>query len=174
MNKCILCNNSTLTRYPAHFVPFIAERMFKGNPPSTTLLYCPHCDFYYSSYRPTEEEMSRLYAGYRGKEYQKQRQQHEPYYTPACNANLSSPAEIERRTSHVFTILSTHVDISSIKTVLDFGGDEGQFIPKELIADKYVYDISHDASEARGGGEIHCTRSSCYSDMGFDYVLSRA
>ena len=38
--------------------------------------------------------------------------------------------------------LLPHVDIATVRTVLDYGGDRGQFIPKPLGTDKFVFELS--------------------------------
>lgn len=154
----------------AHFVPFLIERMFQGKEQNTEFLYCSQCDFYYASYRPDESEMARLYTGYRDEFYQQQRERHESYYTKEVNDNLgNSTEEIERRTTHLFTMLQEHIDIYSIDTILDFGGDKGQFIPSELPAKKYVYDISSHVTGTRGGVEHLC--KSQLSQYKWDFIM---
>ena len=172
MNKCILCGNIHLKKQQAHFVPFLTERMFQGNTPHTALLYCPQCDFYYSEYRPTDKEMARLYTNYRDYTYQRQRQKYESYYTPEVNEGLTSTKEIIRRTSHLSEILNIYTDTTSMKTILDFGGDKGQFIPHEFRAKKYVYDISNHDIGNRGGGRKYIKRRTLLTYLGSHSMLS--
>ena len=97
----------------------------------------------YSSYRPTDEEICRLYDGYRNDEYVIQRQKYESYYTPEFNKSLFEGECCEERKRGLSNFLKGTMDFSKINSVLDFGGDKGQFIPDELrAADCYVYDIS--------------------------------
>lgn len=127
----------------ASFVPFLQERMFEGNSPETKVLYCCNCGSVYSSYRPTDEEICRLYDGYRNDEYVIQRQKYEAYYTYEFNKNLFEGKCCEDRKNGLSNFLKEMLDFSKINSVLDFGGDKGQFIPDELrAADCYVYDIS--------------------------------
>ena len=85
--KCMICDSKALVG-KADFVPFLQERMFLNNPPETSVVFCPKCGTCYSSYRPTDEEISRLYAGYRNAEYVKQRQKYEADYTEEFNKSL--------------------------------------------------------------------------------------
>lgn len=142
--NCIICGNTYLTEKKAYFVPFLIDRMFEGKNVTTSLVYCKSCDFYYSSYRPTEEQMKKLYSGYRNKEYQQQRYKFEKDYTEEFNYSLGHNInEVNFRKQNLYDILKNNIDIAKIKNILDYGGDEGQFIPDQLIeANKYVYEIS--------------------------------
>lgn len=119
--------------------------MFKQNPPATSVIICKNCGLSYSQYRPNDEEMKLLYDGYRGEEYQKQRQKHEPFYTKEFNESLGFDIKQQNyRKERLFNILKKYFDINSIKNVLDYGGDAGQFIPDQFeLAEKYVYEISN-------------------------------
>lgn len=142
--KCAACANDISFAMSAFFAPFLQERMFGGQYKPTMLMHCPACGMYYSQYRPTDDEMALLYKDYRGEEYQKQRQRYEPGYTVQKNANLYEPADGGgERMSGMISFISEHADVSECRTVLDFGGDKGQFIPSEFVnAKKYVYEIS--------------------------------
>lgn len=138
--KCIICGCEECTFDRAHFAPFLVERMFLGKNVETRLIHCMNCDLYYSDYRPTEQEMNRLYSGYRDKMYVAQRLKYEPNYR---REEYHVPEYILRRKNRVVEFLSTYIDLTAIEKLLDYGGDEGQYIPEEFNnADKYVYDIS--------------------------------
>ncbi len=144
MSGCIMCGNEDLERFPAEFVPFLQERMFQNKKVETFLCHCPTCGFYYSSVRPSDEEMSRLYNGYRGEAYQKQRQKFESNYTEAFNHALGFSEENEiLRNSIMLGCVKKYISPSCIKTILDYGGDSGQYIPRIFKkAEKFVYDVS--------------------------------
>lgn len=156
MTQCLLCKNNNIKIQSAEFVPFLIERMFLGRKQQTNFLSCQSCKVRFSSYRPTDKEMARLYSGYRNTEYQKQRQKHEPRYTEELNYNLGNNKEIlVFRKKRLLTLLESHIDIHSIENVLDFGGDTGQSIPDILGKNKYVYDISNSTipnCKKNGGG----------------------
>ena len=88
--------------------------------------------------------MLRLYSSYRDEDYQRMRQRYEPSYTIEINRSIGNDAEeIRIRKDNLRRMLSASGDISSIKNVLDYGGDRGQFIPDEFSGiDLYVYEIS--------------------------------
>lgn len=141
---CEICGNSVTFSSNAEFVPFLKERMFMNQEKYTMLMHCPKCGMYYSFYRPTEEEHSHLYWNYRDENYQKQRQKYEPEYTEEFNRNLYAPLdEGAGRMREMVKFISDQIDFSTCDYVLDFGGDKGQFIPKEFEkANKFVYEIS--------------------------------
>ena len=144
INKCILCNSQDIVSFEAQFAPFLQERMFNGNDVETNLIHCLDCDFYFSSYRPTDEEMEKLYTGYRNSNYQKQRQKYEPLYTEKFNNSLSDYNQ--ERYIAIERFLDKHIDPQEIINVLDYGGDRGQYIPKKYF-NRFVYDISNTVTE---------------------------
>jgi hypothetical protein len=118
--------------------------MFIGENKKTAFVHCRHCNFYFSKYRPNDEEMQRLYTSYRGDEYQKQRQKYEPEYTKELVERSYYNKELDmKRRDALVEFVKPYVDFSKVTTVLDYGGDEGQMIPHQFEnARKYVYDIS--------------------------------
>lgn len=143
-NNCIMCDNEVTFSTDAEFVPFLEERMFGGRHKETHIIHCPRCRCYYSLYRPTDEEMAALYSGYRGEEYFEQRSRYEPDYTADFNHEMSAPADGGReRKDRIWNFVKPYISNAGISTVLDYGGDEGQFIPDEFAkADRYVFEIS--------------------------------
>ena len=67
--------------------------------------------------------------------------------------------------------MKKYTNIDEIKTVLDFGGDKGQFIPEELKASKYVYDIS--CKETVNGVVPIRELKDCYANLpsGYDLII---
>lgn len=103
--NCIICENTYLTEIKAYFVPFLIDRMFESKNVTTNLVHCKSCNFYYSSYRPTEEQMKKLYSGYRNKEYQEQRYKFEKSYTEEFNYSLGHNInEINSRKQNLYDI----------------------------------------------------------------------
>jgi hypothetical protein len=111
--------------------------MYLGHPPDVRLAKCPDCGFQFYVPRPTEDELTRIYINYRGKDYQKERQSYEPNYTEEFNSNLGQhPQEIANRRNNLIRLIKGH----KIKTILDYGGDRGQLLPD--VQGRYVYEIS--------------------------------
>lgn len=143
-NKCILCGSRNTQVFSGEFCPFIVERAFKGRYRYTKFIHCSNCDFNYSLYRPTERELTDLYYDYRGEEYQKLRQKYEPNYTKEFNYYLGhSKEQLDSRINQLSSLVDKFCSVNNIKNVLDYGGDEGQFIPPVFNkTDKYVFEIS--------------------------------
>ncbi len=141
--ECILCGNVNLKWSKAHFAHFLKARMFLGKEQKTKLCYCPQCGMHFSEYRPNDEEMKRLYKNYRGSEYVAQREKYEADYAIQYEKVFRSKQFIQVRKSRISSFLQGVVEYSKISSVLDYGGDDGRFIPDELkYSKKYVYDIS--------------------------------
>ena len=138
--RCLICGGEQCTHDKAHFAPFLTECMFEGSKKPTQLIHCQDCGVYYSEYRPNSIEMDRLYKDYRGETYVKQRIRYEPEYT----ADVYYDKEVEGwRKKRLGTYLKENLNIENIHYFLDYGGDNGGFIPDEFNhACRYVYDIS--------------------------------
>jgi SAM-dependent methyltransferase len=123
------------------FAPFIAKRIWGREPFPIKIKKCRRCKFSFADTRFEEGEEKRLYADYRGPEYQSIRQSCEPWYTAKFNARLST-GTMERRREPLARIFREHLPCD-IKAVLDFGGDRGDlFAGLVRGASTYVYDIS--------------------------------
>lgn len=169
-NSCIYCNSKNIKTKKGFFAPFLVERMFLNNAPQTSIVICKDCGFSYSEYRPNDKEMERLYNGYRGKDYQEQRQKHEPEYTEEFNKNLGFDIEGQKfRKNRLADILKKSIDFNSINYVLDFGGDAGQFIPDEFQnSNKFVYEISN--VETIDGVEQIRTKEELFKNK-YDFIM---
>jgi len=127
---------------PALVAPFLAERVLDGMAPVCALMACPGCDFRCFDIRLDAAEMDRLYRDYRGGTYFSQRNRWEPWYTRGINDSLGrDPADIaDRKRLTVETVASQGA--WRPRSILDFGGDHGQFIPDAWEAGRYVLDLS--------------------------------
>lgn len=145
INRCIICNEKKFSAYKSYIAPFIIERVNISNPKQNIkLLVCKNCKVSFFNVRFEDKEIANLYSGYRGEEYQQQRQKHEQIYTEEFNDKLGNDTlEIQNRKNNLLRLLKEHTEISNIKNILDYGGDRGQFFPNELVkSKKYVYDLS--------------------------------
>ena len=113
--------------------------------------------------------MERLYSGYRDETYQKQRHRHEEWYTEEVNQLIGNQTEISNRKANLDMIVSEYVELDKIKSVLDFGGDRGQFIPDLFSeASRFVYEISGVTTDSN----IMVINSIDQSDkMKFDFIM---
>jgi len=145
INYCPICNSKKLIAYSGITVPFIADRVWNTKPLETKFMRCKNCGFEFYDLRMEEEEIAALYKSWRGDKYLKQRQKYEPKYTREFNKQVGHhPMAIKNKKSNLSKIIKDHIPgVDSVKSILDFGGDKGQYIVDDFInAEKYVYDIS--------------------------------
>lgn len=113
----------------------------------TELIECEDCGLYFFSRSFTEAELSQLYGNYRGESYFNRRHRWEPWYSSSVNDAIGhSESTIADRRSHLEDFLSDYALRYSVKPptcVVDFGGDEGQFIPESTsIHKRGVFEVS--------------------------------
>lgn len=152
---CICCGATRLDRSSAVLMPFVAMRVFGHEPVEITAawglrdlqpgmaytlcasLQCQNCGVLFLDYRFSDEEMKRLYAGYRDERYNRERQRFEPGYGLASQ-------HYQGRAEYIADVeqwLQSRVKDSP--SVLDWGGDSGVNTP--LIGQStftHIYDIS--------------------------------
>jgi hypothetical protein len=131
------CCNSQPVQISAQLSQFVIWRITGNNPGSdtdTVLCHCEQCDFYFSLQRFEDNEMHRLYQGYRNEMYNQMRKQCEPAY----KEQLYSLDYINSRKEFINLLIYKHV--SNLQSILDYGGDDGAYIPDVPV--KFVYDVS--------------------------------
>lgn len=150
-DRCVSCGSGDLLRYRARVAPFLAARVESLAGRKAELVRCRACGLAFFDPRLGDAELGALYRGYRGEAYQRERQRHEPCYTAELNATIGKgEAEVASRNANLRETLARHTQLAAIGSVLDYGGDHGQFIPPELAsARRVVYEIS--GVEAQGG-----------------------
>ena len=118
--------------------------MFSGERIPTTLYHCEHCGFAFYDLRFSNDQIAKLYEGYRGEAYQKIRQQSDVWYTKEINRLLDvDNSATEARKDTLINLIERHCDTTEPFTMLDFGGDRGQSFPYIKGARNFVYDISN-------------------------------
>ena len=142
VTHCLICDGKLLESHRAVFSPFVARRIWNRCPFPIELLKCKGCSFMFANPRFDPHEEKILYASYRAAEYQKVRHECEPWYTEEFNRSMFSPEVLAKRRDPLAAIFREHVP-SSVKTILDFGGDRGDLF-EGLVrrSSTYVYDIS--------------------------------
>lgn len=139
--QCLVCGSDNTVSAKAHFAPFIVEREFAGENKPTKLVTCSNCGMSYSEYRPNDEEMGRLYDQYWTKQYDEQRKRFEPTYS---SDRYFTSEWISSRREGMYDFISSAVDLTGIKNVLDYGGDEGEYLSERFLpAQRFVFDISN-------------------------------
>jgi len=142
--QCISCGSGALVAYAADPAPFLAERIPALQEVSTWLMRCRHCDLTFYNPRLGSKDLTALYQGYRDETYQAMRERHEPWYTPEVNQSIGKgDQEVRARTSHMRAMLAEHLDFQTVRAVLDYGGDRGQYILDDFAAvRRVVFEIS--------------------------------
>lgn len=138
---CPCCTKTNTETQPAILMPFVAHRALGWAPqkidtswglrdiPSGNALslcnsvICHTCGFLFCDIRFNDDEMSSLYAGYRGTEYSALREIYEPGYSARntqLNAGYDYIEEVE---------LFLNPFVSQDTRILDWGGDTGKNTP---------------------------------------------
>jgi len=157
--KCICCDSEQLKQMPAVLLPFISHRVFDWAPVEIddswdlgrygikngmayslcNSLQCVQCDHLFLDIRFNDEEMSKLYDGYREEEYIKLRDLYEDGYrqrNQKLNLGYNYVRDIE-------AFLLPHVGRANGLAILDWGGDTGKNTPFHNKNNKlHIYDIS--------------------------------
>lgn len=156
INNCPVCGSIDVKYNQALVMPFVSERTgawipykvtkeeFKDLEPgysyqSTYTSECCNCGLVYSKHRFTNDEISKLYLGYRDKHYVAQRLRYEPNYNDVDLYLKSRVAHLDDVESRI----RSYKD--KIKSILDWGGGEGLNTPMINSAEYVcVYDVSQD------------------------------
>lgn len=153
---CPCCDSVDLEANPAVLMPFVADRAL-DLPPALIdeswglktipqgmahvlckSMLCKSCGFLFLDLRFDDEQMARLYSGYRGHEYNALREKYEPGYSARNEALLAGCGYVDKIEAFVSPWLP-----GGPLSVIDWGGDTGVNTPFRGKADKVdVYDIS--------------------------------
>ena len=143
IDACPCCLSKESTARWAIVAPFLAHYAVGRPPFLCRLLECSACTFRFFDARLEPAEVTRLYSGYRGDQYFAARHRWEFWYSRQVNDGIGGdPQEIADRIEAMEKFLLPHIDGASIKSVLDYGGDRGQFIPQSLGTEKFVFEHS--------------------------------
>src|SRR5687768_3882357 len=92
VTRCPACGSDGSRGWPALVAPFVAEFALEAPVAACKLLECDTCEMRFFEARYTEDELSRLYTGYRGPRYFEVRHRHEPWYTERFNQGFGNDA----------------------------------------------------------------------------------
>lgn len=141
INHCANCYSKNIESFNASMDTFVTRRMQGENRSEVgpcRYIHCLDCDYAGSSYRFTREEEDRYYHEYMipGGDYTKDRGTHH-------EANVYSSQEYkDMRKQMVASVLKKYLDLSSIQSVIDYGGNTGEMFPSELDhSQRYVVDV---------------------------------
>lgn len=139
---CPCCEGTDLYVKDAIIAPFIASFVLNQKPQLCELARCKHCNFQFFIERFSDEEAQKLYSTYRQEDYFLERNKYEFWYTRQVNESVGEDSEIRRLIIDSF-LRKSMIDFHSIKIILDYGGDRGQFFPLLFEnAEKWLYDLS--------------------------------
>jgi hypothetical protein len=143
--RCLVCKQDELNSYNAILAPWIRQLCNLNPEETTSFLECKACGFCSFSYRYSESDMKSIYEHYRGQQYLTVRKSWEPWYTvkEADYYKLNESAVENRNDFMRSSFKSAKIHIDSVDSVLDFGGDLGQFIPDEIRGKRYLLDPSN-------------------------------
>lgn len=139
---CPCCGGESSKIYRGVAAPFIVHHVLGGKDVKVNLRSCNACGFRWFDQRFEPAEMAKLYVGYRGEAYANARHKYEPWYSRTVNDAIGGESEIRERAEIMMGFLRGVVDAGGVETVLDYGGDKGQFIPAGLGRKRYVYEVS--------------------------------
>lgn len=157
VDYCVCCDSKNLKVIPGRMSYFVIDRMTSseekriGNWLACDSITCLDCNFVFSNVRFNRDEESNYYKNYMQDDYIAHRCEYETSERASFYKEFRDEEyqETRRRNTYEFLSKSLSTDIlSSVQSVLDYGGDTGKLIPKEFIdAKKYVIDVEHRTSQ---------------------------
>ena len=145
--RCFCCQSGNLKREWGLSSPFFAKRALLQDSNILPMLCCASCKTRYFDFAVSDDELARLYAGYRGEDYFQQRHRLEPWYTRAFNDGIGGEATMRKRRIVLDEALAESGLNGAFDAVLDHGGDRGQMLLDLRAARKAVYEISGATTE---------------------------
>jgi SAM-dependent methyltransferase len=162
VGNCRNCESSrVITIEKAALVaPFFAARVFgiKGDAAAELRLdaaLCTDCLFLTHSARIPEDNIMKLYEGYRDALYNAERIMYEPGYSLISEA-IGSTIEISTRNEGLDAYIDRLVDskvicFDAVRHALDWGGAKGGYAPRKVVEsceEVQIFDISHNSEKA--------------------------
>jgi SAM-dependent methyltransferase len=170
IEACPCCQSKESRARWAIVAPFLARYAVEKPPFLCKLLECAVCSFSFFNARLTPDEVTRLYSGYRGERYFAERHRWEFWYSKEVNDGIGGdPKEIATRVAALEELCLPRVGNATVKTVLDYGGDRGQFIPKSIGTEKFVFELS-DAEPEPGIQRIGSEQE--LNGRRFDFIMA--
>jgi hypothetical protein len=109
----------------------------------TKLVRCEVCTCTYFLRPFSDEELSCLYSGYRDTEYFAVRKRWEPWYRQSVNQAFEDDSpELRERIDFMERIIDAS-GRRNFSIAVDYGGDGGQFFPKQCTGSKTIIDVSN-------------------------------
>ena len=143
-NICLICKKMDKNQIFCGVVlsPWIRE-MANINDRLSNYSLCNNCNIGYFTRRYSNYEMNLIYKDYRGTKYFETRNKWEKWYDKEFFTNESSSSFASERKLMIENFIISKINYK-IETVLDVGGDKGQYIPDfESTTKQYVVDPSN-------------------------------
>jgi len=147
VSYCVCCKNENVEMFPSGIHQFVVDRMCgtKLLPQSVTpgfVINCSTCGYVGSDIRFSLEEEKRYYQNYMDDEYIEHRVIYDgPNIRPQVSV-YEQQHYINTRKNAAIEVISKNLDINTIKSVLDFGGNLGEMIPDQFNnISRYVVEV---------------------------------
>lgn len=144
IDYCICCDSTNIKKFKGYIDQFVIDRMLDlprtGTWPSDcSLIQCLDCEYTGCELRFERSEEATYYFQYADDHYIKHRSQYDGDGIASTFRTYNSKEYKIRRRDTIASVLSKHLNMSTINSVVDFGGNTGEIIPKELShAVRYV------------------------------------
>jgi len=102
---------------------------------------CDSCSSGFFSFRYSDDEMQKIYGSYRGENYLAVRSKWEPWYNQSFNEEHDSEEYVLMRQESLYKFLRKYLSTVP-ETLVDVGGDRGQYIPNCGQIKSYVIEPS--------------------------------
>jgi hypothetical protein len=144
INTCPICGSYNLIHKLRVVVsPWIRERGVRKK--VSKYFYCQKCALGFFNYRYSPHEIFLIYNLYRGDKYLSIRSNWEPWYTKDFNETHDRQSYINSRKKNLEVFLLRNLKLNP-HTLVDYGGDKGQYIPNLNQKKSYVLDVSNNNS----------------------------
>jgi hypothetical protein len=147
---CPCCLSASPRRCWGVVSSFLSRHALLQAPEPVARLICAACGHAWSARGLSEAEVTRLYSGYRGDAYLKERQRHEPWYSQALNEGMGGEDHMTRRRALLARSLARaegSMGKRPIGRALDHGGDRGQMLKDLPDPERMVFDVSGVAAD---------------------------
>jgi hypothetical protein len=136
---------------------------------------CEVCKLNFFSYRYNSIEMNRLYSSYRKGDYLEKRKKWEPWMREKDIGGfdpLTNQENVKKRKTLIEDAFKEAGVNRNFESTVDFGGDQGQFFPKQSVGKKYLLDLSAKPESSSEGKDFMLISSLSEVGQGLDLILN--
>ena len=145
---CEICKFNGSLRFIGFGVisPWIRELAGLSFKNRSRLFYCTNCKCAFFSYRYSPPQLYLIYSNYRSELYNRIRNRWEKWYSLEYVLGHGDIELISKRNQLVKTFLDD-AGVENVQSILDVGGDRGQFLAEYKAEKKVVLEMSHHSLE---------------------------